>query len=263
MKLTKKQKILKIEEGLFTDDRQTFCISVLGLVRTLTDEDYFYVNKTCTLIYNYLNNRFTLLVPTKIKQQQLNQKYEAIGLDPGIRTFMTGYSKKHTLEIGNNLTETIKKELNAIDSINKSKLSEKKKRIAEHKRYYKISNLIDDLHWKTIKRLTSKYHTILIGNMSTKGIVGNKNKIQLTDMTKRIALIMKLYVFRERLKYKCSIKGCNYCLIDEHFTSQTCTFCGNTKKDLGSQKIYDCKRCKTKIERDVNGARNIYMLGLN
>ena len=31
------------------------------------------------------------------------------------------------------------------------------------------------------------------------------------------------------------------------------------KKDLGCVKIYNCEKCKTKIERDVNGARNILL----
>ena len=81
-------------------------------------------------------------------------------------------------------------------------------------------------------------------------------------MTKRIALMMRLYVFTERLKFKCSIKGCDYGMINEMYTSKMCTFCGNIKEDLGSNKIYDCDKCKTSIGRDVNGARNIYILGL-
>ena len=35
----------------------------------------------------------------------------------------------------------------------------------------KIRNLTDELHWKTINYLVKNYDTILIGNMSSKGIV--------------------------------------------------------------------------------------------
>ena len=137
-------------------------------------------------------------------------------------------------------------------------MTEKQKRKSENKRYKKINDLVNDLHWKAIKQLTDNYGTILIGNMSTKGIVQNS----INHMTKRIALIMRLYVFRERLKYKCSVKGCNYKMIDERYTSKMCTFCGNIKDNLGTNKIYECTKCNNIIGRDVNGSRNIYMKGI-
>ena len=50
-------------------------------------------------------------------------------------------------------------------------LNKKKKKCYELKHNKKISNLIDELHWKTINYLTHNYKTILIGNMSSKNIV--------------------------------------------------------------------------------------------
>lgn len=265
IKQSKPQKILKIEKLLFSKDRKTFCGSVLGSkINTSENIDFSDVNSDCTLLYNSFNKRFTLLIPIETVKEDGKEKpkYEAIGVDPGIRTFMTGYSKGHTLDIGNNLQQTITKELKEIDSINESELSKKKRRLAENKRYNKINNLVDDLQWKTINHLTNNYHIILIGNMSTKGIVGNWKSKGLYKTTKRIALLMRLYVFTERLKYKCSIKGCDYGMINERYTSKMCTFCGNVKEDLGSNKIYNCNKCNNSIGRDINGARNIYLLGL-
>ena len=262
IKQSKPYKILKIEKGLFSRNKKSFCSSVLGKKIKTTGEDRFKCVKTdCTLSYNSVNKHFVLFVPIKIVNDTKKVKTKSIGLDPGIRTFMTGYSEKHTLEIGNNLTDTIKRYLMQIDALNGSYLKQlnvSKMKRAIIKRYNKISNLVDDLHWKTINHLTNEYQTILIGNLSTKGIVCN----HISDMTKRIALIMRLYVFKERLKFKCSIKGRNYKLIDEHYTSKMCTFCGNINNELGSSKVYECDKCKTQIGRDVNGARNIYMLGI-
>ena len=265
IKQSKKQKIIHLEKGFFTND--TFCSNALGKhVKTNDDSNFSDVQTDCTLLYDSLCNRFTLLVPVKIKRDKGKDKgkdkelYEnVIGLDPGIRTFLTGYSEDHILEIGNNLTSKVQKLLKRIDIINKSKMTEKQKRKSENKRYKKINDLVNDLHWKAIKQLTDNYGTILIGNMSTKGIVQNS----INHMTKRIALIMRLYVFRERLKYKCSVKGCNYKMIDERYTSKMCTFCGNIKDNLGTNKIYECTKCNNIIGRDVNGSRNIYMKGIN
>ncbi len=65
----------------------------------------------------------------------------------------------------------------------------------------RINNKVNDMHWKVIKYLVSNNAKILIGNLSTKGIVNNKTST-LNSNTKRVGLVMSLY--KERLKYKCS-----------------------------------------------------------
>ena len=34
------------------------------------------------------------------------------------------------------------------------------------------------------------------------------------------------------------------------------------KKDLGGNKKYECKKCMLKVNRDINSARTITMLGI-
>lgn len=166
---------------------------------------------------------------------------------------MTGYSENNTFQIGNNMDSKISKYLNQIGKIKICKIHKKKK--AENKRYAKIKNIVNDLHWKTIKYLTDNYGHILIGNMSTKQI-GETN---LNKHSKNIAKMMSLYVFRERLKYKCSITDTKYKLVDEHYTSKMCTNCGYVKENLGSNKIFKCEHCGIKLNRDINGARNMFI----
>lgn len=265
LKQSKPQKILKLEQSAFGKNKNTFCSTVFGeKINTNDNTDFSDVECGATLLYNYRNDRFTLLKPTKINTNANNEskmsKY--ISLDPGIRTFLTGYSYKHSTEIGTNMKEKISKQIKSIDKINNSDMSNTKKRKAENKRYIKIKNLVDDLHWKTIKHLTDKYETILIGNMSTKSIVKNKSVGDLDNMTKRVALHMKLYEFRERLKYKCYINNCKYGNINEMYTSKTCSYCGYVKENLKGNKTYECNRCKNIIDRDINGAKNILMKGI-
>lgn len=38
-----------------------------------------------------------------------------------------------------------------------------------------------------------------------------------------------------------------------------CSHCGNIHKNLGSNDTYRCIKCEMVMDRDVNGARNIYM----
>ena len=58
----------------------------------------------------------------------------------------------------------------------------------------KISNITDEMHWKTINYLTNNNETILIGNMSSKDIVKKGGK--LNRMTKRISMNLKFFVFK-------------------------------------------------------------------
>jgi transposase len=44
--------------------------------------------------------------------------------------------------------------------------------------------------------------------------------------------------------------------VKEPGTSGTCGNCGAWEENLGSNKIYKCKKCAADIDRDVNGARN-------
>ena len=44
--------------------------------------------------------------------------------------------------------------------------------------------------------------------------------------------------------------------IGEEWTSKTCTRCG---QNLGAAEVYRCAQCGLVIDRDVNGARNIFI----
>lgn len=258
---TKQQKILKLEQSSF--GRNTFCKTILGdTVKTHNGSNFNDVKCGGTIIYNEKINRFTLMYPIKAKQEKINKnKIKNIALDSGVRVFQTGYTNGRILEIEPQLRNKMKEKLEGIDKITNSYLCNYKKKRAIRKRNIKISNMVDDLHWKSIKYLTDKFENIQIGNLSTKSILSRKNNLD--KMTKRVASLMRLFVFKSRLKYKCSLRHCGYKEIRENHTSKTCCNCGNYKKNLGRAIEYDCTNCKCKNGRDVNGAKNIYILGID
>lgn len=212
------------------------------------------------LIYNQITDAYLLYVP-RSKLSQTSKNSGIVGIDPGIRTFATCYSNKDISSICNNAYFKISRLLKLIDKVNNNKkIPEAQKKKSNGKRYTKIKNMVKDLHWKTIQILTSKYKHILIGDLSIKG-VSNKMKSKLTKMTKRVGYALSFFTFRERLKYKCESKNIYYEVIDEHYTSQMCGTCTVLNKNLGSSKTFKCEQCKTKLGRDVNGARNILLRG--
>ena len=116
----------------------------------------------------------------------------------------------------------------------------------------KIENLVNELHFKTCHFLASSYRNVMIPVFETSQMIQQR---KLGRMTKRLLGVFQFYTFKKRLIDKC--KNTNLMLVDESFTSKTCTKCGVLNEKLGSNKIFKCKDCKLIIDRDVNGARNI------
>ena len=45
----------------------------------------------------------------------------------------------------------------------------------------------------------------------------------------------------------------------EPFTSKTCGSCGKLNAGLGGDRVFHCSSCDLYIDRDMNGARNIFL----
>lgn len=263
-KYNRPNQILEIEKTYFRN--ATICHKIFGKIKAIRDRDNFNLadiekiyKSGCKLSYNRINNEYNLLIPEKLTFENNKNKKEIIALDPGIRTFMSGISECEVVKIGDKFNHKIKEYLEKIDQINnKIEIPSEIKKKNEKKNNRKISNLVDELHWKTINYLTKNYKNLLIGDMSIKGIT-KKNDSKLNKMTKRIGYRMKFYLFKQRLENKCKIKGIKFKEIDEKYTSKICSNCGWLNEKLGSSKIFNCKECKKIMDRDINGARGIML----
>ena len=65
------------------------------------------------------------------------------------------------------------------------------------------------------------------------------------------------YSFKQILKHKAEEYSCKIIEVNESYTSKTCTNCGQIH-NIGSKKVLNCQ-CGTKIDRDINGARNVFL----
>ncbi len=259
--------IMDLEKANFSNKKitnGTIRNKVLGKVNGMyngSQFDFKTVDHDCKLRYDTLTNKYELFVPENVTDgEYFGPKDTIIILDPGVRTFLTGVSENKVIKIGDNCREKIANLLILIDGLEKNTRIPKDKRNKVIKRHNaKITNLVDDMHWRTIDYLTKNYGMILMGNMSSKQIISNDNRVQLDAMTKRVVSRMKIFQFKQRLETKCSIRKVKYKCVNESYTSITCSVCGNINYDLGSNDVYNCSKCKTIIDRDVNGARNIYI----
>lgn len=264
LKQTKSTMILKIEKAFIHSTKNTFCSTIFKDNFIL--ENNFQLNNIksdFTIHYDRKKDEFQLLIPIKLQQLINNTKKDSCSLDPGIKTFMTVFSNNKCAEIGNNLRETVIKYHRHIDRANNS--DTKKDHIKEKikRTYYKkISNTIDDLHWKTINYLTKNFNDVLIGNLSTKDIIKNKSNNWLQANDKITAQYMGLFKFKQRLQYKCLLKSVGYKEVDEAYTTMACSRC-TYQNNVGNKRHIKCSFCKLSIDRDFNGARNILLKGTN
>lgn len=254
-------KTMEIEKSFIT--KKGLCHNVFGNIKYIYNGKNYELNNVesnCRISYNKASNQYIIYIPHKFDTKENDNPHEIVSLDPGIRTFMTGISENEIIKIANDTSNMLKPYLKRIDRARELEkreiISRKKRSKIESLCNRKITGLVDELHWKTIRYLSGKYKNILIGDMSVKGIT-NKETSKITKMTKRIAYRLKFYQFRQRLEYKCNANHINYIKVNESYTSKICSKCGFVNDKLGSNKIYNCPNCKIQLDRDINGARGI------
>lgn len=170
-----------------------------------------------------------------------------ISLDPGVRKFLVGYDPTgESVFIGEGASRELTILLLAIDKTPKDE---------KYKKWKRIKNLVDELHWKTISFLIENYDTIILPHFETSKMIKGR---KLSRMTKRLLLQFSFYRFKEKLAWKCARHGKNLVMVDESYTSKTCGRCGNLN-DVGGNEIYLCSDCNLIADRDVLASRNIFI----
>ena len=82
---------------------------------------------------------------------------------------------------------------------------------------------------------------------------------KIASKTARQMLCWRHYGFRQRLIASAERAGVTVAVRTEEYTSKTCTHCQHVKHDLGGAKVYRCMQCGLVGDRDVCGARNIFL----
>lgn len=193
---------------------------------------------------------------------------KVIALDPGVRTFMTGYDGESILEVGKADIGRIYRLCSHLDKliqkISKSKSHHQKSKLskAARKLRIRIRNLIDECHKQTANYLTKEYKIIFLPTFETSQMVVNIGR-KLVTKTARAMLTWSHYRFKQFLKHKAKSRGCLVVDCNESYTSKTCPKCGHKHQKLGGNSTFKCPNCGTKINRDWNGARNIMLRALS
>lgn len=192
-----------------------------------------------------------------------NQRQGLVSLDPGVRNFVSFFSATCHGQFGISDFQSIYRLCHSLDRL-QSKISKAKARQKQRLRRaatrirFRIKDLVDDLHKKVAHFLVTRFDTIFVPTFETSEMV-----TKLQSKTARSMLTYAHYRFKQFLKSKAEEYGC--CVIEgsEAWTSKTCSYCG-TIQNIGGKKTMHCRNplCKAKVDRDLNGARGIYLRAL-
>ena len=200
-------------------------------------------------------NKYYLCIQSNKKIIKCENQANMIFIDPGVKTFLTGYdpsgkiitfgNKENSKRIG--ILLHFKNKLQSKLKINNSSKNNKL-RIALLRINNKIYNLISDLHYKSAKWLSENYNYIYLPRL---------NFHNFKNLNKKSKTLLSKYRHCEFLdtlkKFKNTIE------VNESYTSKTCSNCGYLHKNLSNKDIYDCESCKIKIGRDINASRNVML----
>lgn len=219
---------------------------------------------------------FILSVPeSPIKREYIGdrnfEKKSVIALDPGCRTFLTGYDpeSKMVIEFGGGIDakgrggdrghlfrvclnlDKMKSDISREG--NKRKRRNKKR--AWNRGSIRLRRLVDDLHRKIAKWMCENYRHIFLPKFDVKRMAAKKTR-KLNSKTVRGMYTWSHGRFRQHLIAKAAEYEdvVVHDEVTEEYTSQTC-ICGKLTKISGKQ--WRCKHCGFEVDRDWLGSRNI------
>ena len=215
------------------------------------------------------NNDFFLCIPVTYEQPQQQstttvslgvdnqdpfhrQNLRVCSLDPGVRTFQTVYdvNQGEALQVGDKDMRRLFRLCQGLDRLvsktNVKGTPSKKRysyRRAAKRLRRRIKNLVREVHCQLAKHLASNYDLVMIPKFDVSRMVvkdnGRDARRKIGSKTVRQMLCWGHYGFRQRLIHKARQLGrCRVVVVNEAYTSKTCSECGTIKHNLGARKCF-------------------------
>ena len=212
------------------------------------------------------NGQYHLAVTMPARRRVGETQARVIALDPGIRSFLTWFSETDAGHIAPGAFGKIQRLCAHLDTLlSRAKLE--KQRLAKRNKYraaarmrVRISNLIDELHHQTARWLVDHFDIILLPAFETSEMV-LRGARKLRAKSVRSMLSYAHYRFQRFLAWKCWQRGKELLLVNEAYTSKTCSWSGETIPNLGGRRVV-VGSDGVRVNRDINGARGIFLRAL-
>ena len=213
------------------------------------------------------NQKYYLCIPQELHFSK-TESNRICAIDPGVRDFITLYdpqgltfgitdSKEHIFNRCLYI-DRLKSKLDNLPKGRKYKRNRYRIRKTIYNLYQRIKCMINDMHQKTSKWISNNYNEVLLPKFETSNMTSKQKRI--SSKTSRAMLTWSHYKFKKMLEYKLSRTGGRVIECSEYFSSKTCSKCGRKNNNITHQKIFTCPSCNHTLDRDVNAARNIFMM---
>lgn len=140
----------------------------------------------------------------------------------------------------------------------KVKGSVRREKAKEHvaKLHARVADVRADALNRATTMIASNYSVVCIEDLNVAGMVKNRSLA-------RSVSDAAFGEFRRQLEYKTARSGAALRVVDRWFpSSKTCSNCGVVKAKLSlSERVFDCDDCGLSLDRDLNAAINIRVVG--
>ena len=175
----------------------------------------------------------------------------SVGIDLGLKDSATA-SNGDKLQIKQTL-----KYAKALATAQRAKNKQRVKAI-----HAKIKHTRQDLIHKFTTQLVKDNALIVVGDVRTTQFNSKKGKLA------KSVYDAGWFELKRQLTYKCENAGCRFEIVNEKYTTQTCSCCGDmssSPKGRAGLRIreWTCATCGTRHDRDINASKNILAVGLN
>ncbi|MCC5616100.1 transposase [Nostoc sp. CHAB 5836] len=205
------------------------------------------------------SGRWTVSMLVDMEIERLSESSNSIGIDLGV-TSLVALSTGEKIANPKNFRAKkakLRKAQKALSRKQKGSNNRHKARVKIAKVHAKISDARNDFLHKLTTRLVRENQTIAVEDLAVKNMIKNK-KLALSISDASWGELVR------QLEYKCDWYGRNFVKIDRWFpSSKRCGNCGYIVDQLPLNiREWDCPKCSTHHDRDVNAAKNILAAGL-
>jgi len=122
----------------------------------------------------------------------------------------------------------------------------------------KRKNVINNFMNQTVNYIVKYCLVNRIGNIVIGELKEIKHNMNMGKINNQNFQYIPYGLFKQKLKAKCEYYGIKYIEVDEAYSSQTCSVCGDVNRNNRKHRgLYVCKKCGNVMNADVNGALNI------
>lgn len=123
--------------------------------------------------------------------------------------------------------------------------------------WVRIVNLVDELHHQAARWLVNNFDIILLPAFETSDMA-RRGVRKLRSKSVRSLLTYAHYGFQKFLCWKAWQAGKDVVLVNEAYTSKTCSWNGEIIPNLGGRRVV-AGSDGVRVNRDINGARGILL----